>query len=400
MPGCRAPWSTTDPIADITDRIHWRFCGGFFWGDVASLETLYALYTEALPLFLETYGTLVWEVNLWAWLEGSSTWRPRWYLADHDDSLIRVPTDPLAICVAHVPSTTARPVTTTTELVDTWWPSSTSFWMYRGPPVLNVRHVNYTITPEGAFIIHDPHGTIRTKNVCQRLDDDLATVVDEFEMADPDPVPYTHHQFDGLEDLRIYESGGLLRFIASSTHYTADGRIAMVVGLYHLGKRRLSAVQPIHSPTDAHCEKNWVPITYRGQEAFIYGWSPMQIGVVHPDTRRLEIRVTWPAPVLAGCRGSSVFVDYRGKKVGVVHFSEGWAPRHYFHRLVALDPDTLQPCEVTPPFYFDRGGIEFCIGFAVRPASETYVFWVSQFDRDPVRIEVGTDALPFDPVTA
>jgi hypothetical protein len=35
---------------------------------------------------------LVWEVNYWAWLEAEGYISPIWYLADHNDTIINIPT--------------------------------------------------------------------------------------------------------------------------------------------------------------------------------------------------------------------------------------------------------------------------------------------------------------------
>jgi ribosomal protein S12 methylthiotransferase accessory factor YcaO len=45
-------------------------------------------YRASLPRYLETRG-LTWEVNVWAQMEQDG-WTPRWYKADHDDSLFSV----------------------------------------------------------------------------------------------------------------------------------------------------------------------------------------------------------------------------------------------------------------------------------------------------------------------
>jgi len=97
FPAC---WSKEDSIArlgTVAHQIHWRFCGGFFVGDRESLLDTYSRYQTLFPRFLETYGTLVWEVNLWAWMEQVSDWCPESYLANHDDSILRIPSQYLEV---------------------------------------------------------------------------------------------------------------------------------------------------------------------------------------------------------------------------------------------------------------------------------------------------------------
>jgi len=75
---------------DITERINWRFCGGFFIGDIKSLNIFYTKYVENIHIFFSLYKKLVWEVNYWAWLEANDIIKPIWFLADHDDTIIHI----------------------------------------------------------------------------------------------------------------------------------------------------------------------------------------------------------------------------------------------------------------------------------------------------------------------
>ena len=81
--------------------------------------------------------------------------------------------------------------------------------------------------------------------------------------------------------------------------------------------------------------------------------------------------------------------------LGLAHFSEEHTPRHYYHTLILLDKSTLKPVRYSRVFYFESLSIEFCVGMRVKSASESYVFWISRFDRDPIMIEVKKDALLF-----
>ena len=73
----------------------WRFCGGLFVGDTASILNFDDLSRTMFGTFLCTYQRLVWEVNYWAWLESVTAsypmwpvWRPVWYQADHNDTML------------------------------------------------------------------------------------------------------------------------------------------------------------------------------------------------------------------------------------------------------------------------------------------------------------------------
>lgn len=77
IPGCWGPGT-------FTDRVNWRFCGGFFVGDKTSILEFDASHRrvyQALP-------HLTWEVNTWARAEFPGL---TWYAADHNDSIVRIP---------------------------------------------------------------------------------------------------------------------------------------------------------------------------------------------------------------------------------------------------------------------------------------------------------------------
>jgi hypothetical protein len=90
MPGCCNKCSNVEVLKD---SICWRFCGGFFIGDKNSLLSFYDVSIAHFEEFLKLTKKLVWEVNYWAWLEASGYIHPIWYLADHNDTIINIPTE-------------------------------------------------------------------------------------------------------------------------------------------------------------------------------------------------------------------------------------------------------------------------------------------------------------------
>jgi hypothetical protein len=84
MPGC---WGKAEPSFS---SVCWRFCGGFFLGDRASLENFY-LSSRSLFKTLVAVKGLAWEVNLWAWMEHIGDLDCIWFKADHNDSIVRIP---------------------------------------------------------------------------------------------------------------------------------------------------------------------------------------------------------------------------------------------------------------------------------------------------------------------
>jgi hypothetical protein len=127
---------------------------------------------------------------------------------------------------------------------------------------------------------------------------------------------------------------------------------------------------------------------------FIYKWCPMEIGRIISNSLEIQIRHDTSHFIFRNIRGSSCFIRdiIEGTEglVGVVHYSEDRYPtRHYFHRLVLLDKTDFKPLKYTDAFYFCNLSVEFCIGFTKK--DNTYMFWISQMDRNPLRITLEKD---------
>lgn len=89
MPGC---WNfKCGNIEFLKESVCWRFCGGVFMGDKNSLLSFYDVSISHFEEFLRLIEKLVWEVNYWAWLEACGYISPIWYTADHDDTIINIP---------------------------------------------------------------------------------------------------------------------------------------------------------------------------------------------------------------------------------------------------------------------------------------------------------------------
>lgn len=88
IPGC---WNRPSNVQCLLNVIHWRFCGSFFIGDKETLLQFYDAYLSHFSRFLNDHKKIVWEVNVWAWLENENLINPTWYNADHNDRIIDAP---------------------------------------------------------------------------------------------------------------------------------------------------------------------------------------------------------------------------------------------------------------------------------------------------------------------
>ena len=423
IPGCWQEFAKDEALVNdaILNRIHWRFCGGFFLGHQASILRLWDLYQMYWSQFLRKYdGHMVWEVNFWSWLETFCNWKPQWFSADHDDRMLQVPIEYLSACLQRDVSGT-RVVVYPYKNIPQYYPMSASFTTIHdenGQPVriLNTRYVNYRLTEYGGYLFNDPNHVIRTKNVFSVLDQNWMPVNYQ-EMADPDSTdlpskPIPQCPFDGIEDMRIFpgSSPDQLQFLGTSINYSNAESNRMIYGTYDLKEYRLRDCYVLDSLYH-WCEKNWCAIVEgtpaMEDQLYIYKWSPLEIGKMvdlGEKRRRLEIVMkhsTSHAPIFERFRGSSSFVDsihFPGCLIGVVHFSIHEWPRNYYHSLVLLDKATKKPRAYTSIFSFcEFRSIEFCIGFS-ETVDRKYLFWISRFDRDATMIEAQMDEFIWIPV--
>lgn len=388
IPGCWRDKISLLNTEYYINNVVWRFCGGFLLGDANSIKKLFELYREHFADFLKTHKTFVWDVNFWAWLEAKGHWTPRWYEADHNDSIIQIPAD---ICCKNL----YRDVAITKydyPNIENFGPGSASYLYFKGEHLLNTRYINYSILKNGCYDIRDPNGIIISKNMFSILNDNLEPI-HFIEMNENNiGLPSNKCYFNGLEDIRLYSVGDTLKFIATNINYSPTGYNRMMIGEYdienHSYKNCIIAKPPYHTV----CEKNWIPLIKNEKEYFIYKWSPLEIGRLNTKNElEIEIRHDIISPWFHKVRGSTLFIDNGEHLVGLVHFSEETTPRRYYHMLVSLDKDTFKPLKYSEIFCFQHLGIEFCIGFTIK--NDEYVFWISQMDREPLMISISIDKL-------
>jgi hypothetical protein len=404
IPGC---WGKWDPLRHDhhMENIHWRFCGCFFIADKESMLDFCNLYRELFPRFLKETNKLLWEVNIWPWMEYVSEWKPTWYDADHNDRCIQVPNDFLV---------NALPVKRTIQYdypkIEHFQPTSACYFKFQDQHIINTRYVSYYLTPEGYYLYPDGSQIIKNKNLCSVLNNETLKPTSHVEMNENLEQLYLGSSSIGLEDMRLYELNGKLRFICTTMGYSPVTKSRMMIGNYDLGRQTYSNCQIIYPPNpDSWCEKNWTPIVQDEHmifsncsvepftEIFIYKWSPMEIGKLvksENDETHLEIIESYDIqePWFHKLRGSTIFSKVDGKLLGLTHFSEDGSPRRYYHVLMELDPVNLKPLRYSMPFYFLNKGVEFCIGFSV--INDDYVFWISQNDRDPLTVVVEKNNIP------
>ena len=393
FPGCWDRIPEEGAENHILHQIHWRFCGGFFLGDRNTILDFHAKYLEHFPKFLDKFRKMVWEVNFWAYLEAVTDWRPKWYCGDHNDTILNISAD---VCSMNL-SLFYEEQLYDYPKIETYEPCSAAYLYYQGKHILNTRFINYICLPSGHYQVNHPENTIISKNIVSILNDNLQPVSYD-EMQDPADLPQNSGRFLGLEDIRLYLGNDQdILFIATSISYSSKEGNRMVIGKYDIANKICRDCRVIEPPQDTWCEKNWTPVSNTtDSELFIYKWSPMEIGKIVDN--KLEIVNTYSinAPFFNRVRGSTIFSEYDDNTlVGLVHFSEDYCPRHYYHILVMLEKETFRPLKYTQIFHFEKLSIEFCIGLRIDQFLGVYQFWISRFDRDPALVSIAIDKVPF-----
>lgn len=408
FPGCHEKGKYAKEL--MLNQPCWRFCGGFFLGDKQSLQEFHNNSTKHLQWFLNTFQILPWEVNIWASMEIENDWKPDVYMSNHNDSMIVVPNEyndpaytyPYAsyyktpiLTIGDIPNTIQTPFPIPEdETLGCFTPSSTSYICFQGVHILNTRFVNYNLTPQGAYIIHDTSGNLRTKNLLSICNPEtLDPLFQELYNTDYLSLPVYSPSIQGLEDIRLYVEEDKLKILATQRMYSPDQKNRMFRANLSLPSKGLEFPQILEPPQDTSCEKNWIPLPTPG--TFIYGWHPYQIGTIN-ESNQLTIQTIHAMPRhFERIRGSSVPFPYNNQLMCMVHFSEETCPRTYYHQMVILDSVSYLPKQISQPFRFRGKGIEFCIGFTIQTCNGKAHAWTSHHDKDPVHYMFSMEGIKF-----
>ena len=414
IPGCWEKHTNTNYIGSI----HWRFCGCFMLVNIQSIQYLWSLYETHYVDFLRTYDTMVWDINFFAWLEHHQHWKPIWYKADHNDTIVRIPpyvySETVSLFVSNL-------TTYDYPIIENFFPSSASLAMVpyqnRNIRVVNTRYVNYEYLPSGHCNIHDPHRNVYSRNVMCFLDHKFEPdetkqfhTIEEHDDYMKLQKVNDHQMFHGIEDIRLFQNPqtNRLEFVATTVNYSTCGKNRMMTGHYNLDTMRLEECKMIDPPQDTPREKNWIPFVSKKEPTrllYIYKWSSVfQIGECvssedenGPSQLKIVHKCVVKSPMFQyyDIRGSSNPVWTHKGYVCLVHFSvDNTLPKQYYHMLVLLDLDTYNPKAHSKVFHFFDYGIEFCLSLLL--FEQQYKFWISRQDRDPVCIDVPISVLPFD----
>lgn len=406
-PGC---WDKDQGQDRIANHINWRFCGGFLLGHQARFQELFSHYKSHFIPFMQVYNVLPWEVNFWAWLETHALWKITWYHADHDDSILYIPSHLYSVKLMDTPN--AKLFEYSLPTIDGFSPSSSSFCVQsygKGNPILNTRYINYKLDEYGRYIIHHPQGHLITKNVVSVLSSDFSKIETSDEVWDGlliHDLPLYDRSIDGYEDVRIFNDiQGNMKYVCTNKSHSSTGKLRIMVGDYNADMKMFESGIILNPPQDTACEKNWIPIESPWEyPRFIYQWNPYQIGCVNWKTQQLEIQesIDLGNSFFRKIRGSSipVYDPFQNAFIAVVHYCEHPTVAktlEYYHLLVMFDSN-MKPIQHSEVFHFCNIGIQYCIGFDAEQIDTAYTFWISRHDSNPACIQINKDEFIFRPL--
>jgi glycosyltransferase involved in cell wall biosynthesis len=291
----------------------------------------------------------------------------------------------------HVPS--FEPKQLKFEPPEGWVATNPSVINYQGRPILVLRTVNYTITPEGVYAIRGKDGTcssdwfvnpINTRNYLVHLSDALDVLeVDELPLPENWPEP-KFHPVRGLEDSRLFEWQGALWTISNVRELNAEGWCEQIISPLNARGRPWTRILP----KERKHEKNWMPLVDGDNLYFIYrlGTALKIDGSVFNSYD--------PGFDASHISGGSQVIEVDGGLLCLVHEARtipGRSNRYYQHRFALMVHGA--GIRLSPPFVFHDKQIEFAAGLAYFPASRQLMAsygvmdreaWVARMDLDEV----------------
>lgn len=270
---------------------------------------------------------------------------------------------------------------------DGWTAMNPSVTNWNGYLYAIVRTVNYTITPEGRYLIREVEDDgkigcnanaeypINTRNFLVRLDENLSLCGDKTavrEVLPPSNFPKCWPLVVGFEDMRLIPGINSLWFSATCRQLHEDGNCEQVFGRIEPTSRGLRVADDykrmLRQPRGT--EKNWAPLPWNGAARFM--WRPGEI----VNSNGVTVRKNSCFFDNSTISGGSQLIDWNSGYLALVHEAavKPFEPhgRYYWHRFIKYAYDG-QPLAISTPFVFNEKEIEFAAGMCWHPYYEKLV---------------------------
>ena len=238
--------------------------------------------------------------------------------------------------------------------------------------IMNMRYVNYYITPGGGYINCDRY--IITANKCIEFDADFKVISEKLF----DTV-FNDRRYIGVEDVKIFYDQQIDKTLFIGTGFHENNCIGIVYGDYDAKQDVLVANEVTSGFSNEGCEKNWIYVNYKNETHIVYKWHPLQICKLDEDTKQIHIVETKELPkIFSHVRGSSCGFCYKKEIWFVVHLVSYENPRHYYHMMVVFD-ENMSLQHYSAPFKFEGDPIEYSLSIVVE--DERVLINYSTWDR-------------------
>jgi hypothetical protein len=221
-----------------------------------------------------------------------------------------------------------------------------------------IRYVNYYIYENGQYVNNK---NIITINCIKELNNEFAVTNEKwFDYIDSTRL------YSGVEDVRIFNDKGTIRFIG--TGYHKSNKIGIVEGILNKdidsNKLHVNEIIP-QFKEDFECEKNWVYVDYKDSNYLIYKWHPLTLCQIDREKNVLIEKETKNMPnIFSFVRGSSCGFSYNNEIWFVVHLVSYEQPRHYYHLICVFDKN-MNLLRYSAPFKFESEPIEYTLSLVV-----------------------------------
>ncbi len=249
-------------------------------------------------------------------------------------------------------------------------PCNPSVALLNGALVCNVRAVNYR-TVNGQLVFGTSDNFHISRNFLSYLDPDTLEIKQVVEVVAPPGLDAAEYR--GLEDIRLIPFDGALwaSFTVLDRHPSGTCQMA-VARLSEHGEIERISVQDFEGYLN---QKNWMPFVDEDGIGWITRCDPvLALRYDFAEEQALEWRRWRPSLALEHQRGSSQLMPWGRGWLAVTHEMHHRFKRCYLHRFVEFD-EKMAIVAITPPFYFDSLGVEFCAGLC--PSSKAGELLVS-----------------------
>lgn len=225
--------------------------------------------------------------------------------------------------------------------------------------LMNVRYVNYQITPSGSYTGCEKQ--IITINNVVELDKNLNIISNKsFDLVNDKRF------YLGIEDVKIFNDCNESKLLFIGTGYHIGNKIGVSGGEYTYNNLSLNPLEFKQNFSNTNCEKNWVYVNYNNSTHIIYNWFPISIGKLNEQNELIIIEKKNTPGIFKFVRGSTCGFTYLEKNEiwFVGHIVSYEQPRHYYHIISVFDLN-MNLLKYSAPFKFEGEPIEYCLSIFV-----------------------------------